>query len=127
MRTFFVLLLVLAQTSLAAECISISSSPAPVDLRGVIERKPANSAGSVDIFLTLPTPICLQSVASDGRPFKNDRVTSIKLGVPGDRPNIVAALRPHARVTLRGELWYPTFNEKGERIDDVVLAVKEVH
>lgn len=126
MRALPVLLLVLAHTSLAAECLSVSSSRSLVELHGVIEHKPAHSDGSVEIFLELSPPICLQSVEPDGHPFKNENVTSIMLGVADDQPNLVAALRPHARVTVRGELWYPTFNDKSERIDDVILTVKEV-
>jgi hypothetical protein len=65
-------------------------------------------------------------VGENGRPFKNKNITSIMVGVPDDVANLVVRLRPRARVTLRGELLYPTFNEKSARNDNVIFMVKKV-
>jgi hypothetical protein len=128
MRTIFVVLLALAQPSLAAECLSVSGgSPPQIVLRGVIEHKAASSTpGSVEIFLKRSAPICVQGVGRDGLPLKNEHITSVLVGLPENLANSLGALQPLARVTLRGELWYPTFNEKSERIDNVIFVVKEV-
>ncbi len=127
MRTIFVVLLILAQPSLAAECLSVPTSPRQIELRGVIEHKAASSTpGSVEIFLKLSAPICVQGVGENGRPFKNRNITSIMVGVPDSVANLVVRLRPRAHVTLQGELLYPTFNERSERNDNVIFMVKEV-
>ena len=128
MRTIFVVLLILAQSSLAAECLSVPTSPRQmIELRGVIEHKQASSSpGSVEIFLKLSTPICVQGVGENGRPFKHRNITFIMVGIPDAVADLMVRLRPHAHVTLRGELLYPTFNERSERIEDVTFMVKEV-
>jgi hypothetical protein len=128
MRAFSVVLLILAQPSLAAECFSVPTSPGQmIGLRGVIEHKPASSSpGSVEIFLNLSTPICVQGVGANGRPFKNRRITFLMVGVPDAVANLVVRLRPRAHLRLRGELLYPTFNARSERIDNVTFMVKEV-
>jgi hypothetical protein len=128
MRAVFLVLLMLAQPSLAAECLSVPTAPGQmIELRGVIEHRPASSSpGSVEIFIKLSTPICVQGVGEDGRPFKHRNITFIMVGIPDALADLVVGLRSGAHVTLRGELLYPTFNEKSERIEEVTFMVKEV-
>jgi hypothetical protein len=125
MRNVVALLLVLTQSSLAAECLPVADSPSgpQIVLRGVIEYKPVKSApGTLEIVLKLDAPVCVEGVGRDGLPFKKEDVKTIMLGLPDN----LAVLQPHTRVELRGAILDHSFNEKSEPVDDLTFVVSEV-
>jgi hypothetical protein len=123
MRLVSLLLLLTTPPVLAADCFQIVNSPSPpqIVLRGVIElRHDPDPPAGTQTFLKLSTPVCVQGVARDGRPFKKERVDLIQLGAP---VSLLTSFRTLDRVTLRGELWGPAENSGPP--DGFIFAVKE--
>jgi hypothetical protein len=125
MRDVLLVMLLLAQPSGASECLraDYNTPGSPVVLRGIIEYRYETTPqlfGSRATILHLTSPICVQGYTEDGRVFKHENLTSIRLGIPG---KLLGELQRGDRVELRGIIWAPM---NGEDDTNLLFAVADI-